>query len=170
MAASIFLRLDALGAEALDRRVRWHRMPLPLELLAVVGLRIRLRQRNLYDSSPATSKHRPASPDVGRHLTERTADGTFNDPRNSLMGSAGTRFGRNVPLGRTYPDNDWALLEPNPRTVGRELLTRDEFKPAKTLNLLAAAWLQFMIRDRLSHGKCEKENPLDGRPRERSGG
>ena len=47
MAASIFSRLDALGAEALDRRVRWHRMPLPLELLAVVGLRIRLRQRNL---------------------------------------------------------------------------------------------------------------------------
>lgn len=159
-----------MGIEALDKRVWWHRLPLPLELLALVGLRIRLRQRNLHDTSPATSKQRPASPDGGRHLTGRTADGTFNDPRNPLMGSAGTRFGRNVPLGRTYPDNDWALLVPNPRTVSRQLLTRDEFKPAKTLNLLAAAWLQFMIRDRLRHGKSEKENPLDGRPRERSGG
>jgi hypothetical protein len=77
------------------------------------------------------------------------------------MGSAGTRFGRNVPLEHTYPDNHWALLEPSPRTVSRELLTRETFQPATTLNLLAAAWLQFMIRDWFSHGKSETENPWE---------
>jgi hypothetical protein len=50
-------------------------------------------------------------------------------------------------------------MRPNPRTVSRELLSRDTFKPATTLNLLAAAWLQFMVHDWLSHGKNQKENP-----------
>ena len=75
------------------------------------------------------------------------------------MGSAGARFGRNVPLEHTWPENDTDILKPSPRTVSLELMTRREFQPAKTLNLLAAAWLQFMIRDWFSHGKSEKENP-----------
>jgi hypothetical protein len=33
------------------------------------------------------------------------------------------------------------------------LLTREQFQPATTINVLAAAWLQFMIRDWFSHGK-----------------
>ena len=32
-------------------------------------------------------------------------------------------------------------------------LARREFQPVEGLNLLAAAWLQFMIRDWLSHGR-----------------
>ncbi len=44
-------------------------------------------------------------------------------------------------------------------TVSLELLTRDSFVPATTLNLLAAAWLQFMIRGWFSHGNSPKENP-----------
>src|SRR5262249_6311393 len=51
------------------------------------------------------------------------------------------------------------ILTPSPRTVSRELLTRHHFKPATTLHLLAAAWLQFMIRDWFSDGKSEKQNP-----------
>src|SRR5215216_2771474 len=46
-----------------------------------------------------------------------------------------------------------------PRTVSRELLTRETFLPASTLNLLAASWIQFMIRDWVSHGKSPKSNP-----------
>ena len=44
------------------------------------------------------------------------------------------------------------LLEPNPRAVSRELLLRDEFSPATTLNVARGAWLQFEIRDWFSHG------------------
>ena len=43
-------------------------------------------------------------------------------------------------------------MTPNPRVVSRELLTRDSFVPATSLNMLAAAWIQFMTRDWFSHG------------------
>ena len=52
-----------------------------------------------------------------------------------------------------------AILDPNPRLVSRELLTRDEFQPATTLNLLAAAWIQFEVHDWFSHGKSEPKTP-----------
>src|SRR5919112_3850711 len=159
MIRSVFSRVFTGVTEALDRRFRWHRLPIPLGLLTLVGLRIRLRESNLHDTSSATVD--PPAPEGSRHLTTRTVDGTFNDLENPRMGSAGTRFGRNVPIELTYPENEWALLRPNPRTVSRELLTRHEFQPADTLNLLAAAWLQFMIRDWFSHGKSEKENPWE---------
>lgn len=158
MAGSLYSRLFTRATEALDRTFRWHKLPLPLGLLTLVGLRMRLRERNLYDTSSA-SPTKVSPPADGRHLTARTADGAFNDLENPAMGSAETRFGRNVPIELTYPENDWALLKPSPRTVSRELMTRHEFLPATTLNVLAAAWLQFMIRDWFSHGKNETENP-----------
>ncbi len=71
---------------------------------------------------------------------------------------ADTRFGRNAPLGYTYPRED-LLLTPNPRVVSKELMTRHEFQPVPVLNLLAAAWLQFQIRDWLSHGISPKDDP-----------
>jgi hypothetical protein len=76
------------------------------------------------------------------------------------MGSAGTPFGRNVPLERTQRESDYTIrLKPNPRTVSRELLTRNEgFQPVEGLNLLAASWLQFMVRDWLSHGVADSKN------------
>ena len=89
---------------------------------------------------------------------QRTADGTFNDLHNPDDGQ------RRHPLRPQRPDRPHlpdraGHAEPNPRTVSRELLTRHEFVPATTLNVLAAAWLQFMIRDWFSHGKSPKENP-----------
>ena len=145
--------------ERVDTRVGWHRLPVPLAVAVLAGIRQRLRARNLYDTSkPATASDAVPDP-PSRYRTARTADGTYNDLADPRMGSAGRRFGRNVPLDRTYPANDRAILEPNPRTVSRELLTRDVFQPATTLNVLAAAWLQFMIRDWFSHGKGPAENP-----------
>src|SRR5215216_6116506 len=159
MARSLLSRVFTDVTEALDRRFRWHRLPVPLSLLTLVGLRMRLRESNLYDTS-STPADQPL-PEDSHHLTTRTPDGTFNDLENPKMGSAETRFGRNVPVELTYPENEWALLRPNPRTVSRELLTRHEFQPATTLNMLAAAWLQVMIRDWFSQGKSEKENPWE---------
>jgi hypothetical protein len=159
MARSLFSRVFTEVTEALDRRFRWHRLPVPLGLLTLMGLRTKLRESNLYDTSSAPADQ--PKPRGSRYLIARSIDGTYNDLANPTMGSAGTRFGRNVPVELTYPENEWALLRPNPRTVSRELLTRHEFQPATTLNLLAAAWLQFMIRDWFSHGKSNKENPWE---------
>ncbi|HSK98754.1 MAG TPA: peroxidase family protein [Rubrobacteraceae bacterium] len=148
-------------AEMLDRRIGWHRLPVPLGLITLVGLRRRLRERNLWDAPSATRSVLPTSDDE-RYVFARTADGTRNDLENPAMGGAGMPFGRNVPLEFAHPENPQDVLEgPNPRQVSRELLTRDAFKPARTLNLLAAAWLQFEIRDWFSHGKGTMDEPWD---------
>jgi hypothetical protein len=143
-------------AQAVDRRIGWDKLPRPLALLVLIGLRNILREKNLYD----TGRGPLDMPDVSdhpRYLTARTLDGTYNNLDDPLMGSLGSRFGRNVPLEYTVREKD--PLDPNPRLVSRALLTRKEFIPATTLNLLAAAWIQFEVHDWFSHGKNEAENP-----------
>ena len=152
-------RLFGDAAEKIDRAVGWDRLPVWLSAITLTGLRYVLRRENLYDTAPpGVPEAAPPLPNP-RHRTVRTVDGTYNDLEHPNMGSAGTRFGRNVPIGETYPDKEDRLLSPNPRTVSLDLMTRHTFQPATTLNVLAAAWLQFMVRDWLSHGKSDKENP-----------
>src|SRR2546421_4977732 len=160
MIRTLFLRLYTRTVQALDQSVGWHRMPLLLGLVMLIAMRIILRKQNLYDTTRVKPTGQSASVGGGAHyLVARTADGTYNDLDVPTMGSAGTRFGRNVPLKYTYPDDDAAILTPNPRTISLELLARDTFQPVTILNLLAAAWIQFMIHDWLSHGENQKENP-----------
>ena len=155
MFESLFLRLFVQAAALLDRTFGWHRLPVPLGIAVLVGLRSNLRKRNLYDTGVVPPTKRP--PEAQRYLTIRTTDGSFNDLDNPAMGSACTRFGRNVPLEYTRPENKQEIVNgPNPRRVSRDLLTRDAFKPARSLNVLVAAWLQFMIRDWFSHGEGDK--------------
>ncbi|NEO01574.1 MAG: peroxidase, partial [Moorea sp. SIO3I7] len=117
----------------------------------------------LHDTSQLPTKGEPPEPTPspdGRHLKIRTADGSFNDPNDPKMGMAGTRFGRNVALKYAYPDEK-NLLNPNPRTISRKLLTRDEFVPASTLNLTAAAWIQFQTHDWFSHTFNDSEEKIE---------
>jgi Animal haem peroxidase len=147
-------------ARALDRWIGWDRLPKPIGILALVGVRTRLRQRNLYDTETVAPKP-PTNGVPARYLKARSLDGSFNDLDSPRMGAIGARFGRNVPLDRTFPQALPDLMEPNPRVVSRELLTRREFLPATTLNLLAGAWLQFEVHDWFSHGENQVENPWE---------
>jgi hypothetical protein len=96
----------------------------------------------------------------------RTADGSWNNLEDPKEGAAGTRFLRNVNLSKTCPETEKdTLLEPNPREISRLLLTRaigpdDQpvMVPAQFLNLLAAAWIQFMTHDWVSHGDVDRDN------------
>jgi Animal haem peroxidase len=143
-----------------DRKVGWDKLPVPLGLAVLAGVRDTLRRANLYDTRVApTVGAPPVGPPSPRHATERTADGSYNSLSDPTMGMARTRFGRNVPLGETWPEPEPAILEPSPRLVSRELLTRDTFVPATSVNSLAAAWLQFMVRDWFSHGKGDATRP-----------
>jgi hypothetical protein len=158
MFRSLFLRLFVQTASLLDRRFGWDRLPVPLGIAVLIGLRANLRRRNLFDTGLVAST-KPL-PEAQRYLTARTADGRFNDLESPAMGSVNTRFGRNFPPKYTHREDEQDILNrPNPRKVSRELLTRDAFKPARSLNLLAAAWLQFMIRDWFSHGEGDKSCP-----------
>src|SRR4249919_226563 len=155
--ASGLTKLLTATATALDRRFGWDRLPLPLGVFTLAGLRTRLREENLYDTGAGGAK---AGPDGGPH-DARTVDGSYNDLGEPAMGMIGARFGRNIPIDRTYPEELPGLLEPNPRLVSRTLLTRDEFKPATIVNVLAGAWLQFEVHDWFSHGKNLPEEPFE---------
>jgi hypothetical protein len=143
-----------------DRRVGWHTLPTPVGLLVLRQMRERLRQRNLHDNGRPAAL---AGAVNGRpqDLTFRTADGTWTDLDDPAMGAAGTRFGRNVPIEHSWPEQEPELLTPNPRTISLELLTRDEFVPATIVNVLAAAWIQFETHDWFSHGANDRENPIE---------
>ncbi len=142
------------ASQAIDQRMGWAKVPKPIGLVMLVGLRNILRQQNLHDTAaePSTSPP-PVQPFQSQFLTTRTADGSYNDLSDPSMGMKGMRFGRNVPIAETMPEVMPAIMEPNPRLVSQELLTRHEFIPATSVNVLAASWIQFMVKDWFSHGQ-----------------
>ena len=124
--------------EWVDRRIGWSKLPWPLGLLVILGLRFRLRAKNLYDSGRGALDVPPPGDEWHvDHLTARTIDGTYNDLEEPLMGGLGSRFGRNVPLDHAYPDPDDRLLEPDPRRVSlraadpRRVHPRDDPQPPR---------------------------------------
>jgi heme peroxidase len=132
----------------------WHELPALLAMANLVFMRDWMRNSNLYDTEvPPLPAHSGPVPQEKLHA--RTFDGSWNDLKYPSMGSVGRRFGRNVPLGLTHPDP--GLLDPNPREISRELMTRGEFIPAPSINLLAAAWIQFQVHDWFVH----KEHPTN---------
>ncbi|MFH8983174.1 peroxidase family protein [Streptomyces varsoviensis] len=141
-----------------NRFVPWHKLPLQLSLLNLVALRQALRRYNLIDTEVREAPPRAASvpPPIDEQTrTARTYDGTSNDLSAPKMGAVGASFGRNLkPVYR--PD---LFDTPNPVTVSRQLLTRTEFRPASSLNILAAAWIQFQVHDWVNH----RRYPAGGR-------
>src|SRR5215207_2245067 len=92
-------RVYRAAARVMDRRRGWDRLPLPLALVVLSGLRDSLRRHNLFDTSAVPTTQPPAvppfDPDV---LTQRTTDGSWNQLDAPSAGMAGTRFGRTLPL------------------------------------------------------------------------
>jgi hypothetical protein len=155
----------------INRFAPWHKLPyrflprLSLRLWNLPALRHDLRRWNLYDTASLPVRPRPpgpppppipgmppfdpfAPPDPFKpeDLLYRRPDGSYNDLQTPKMGAPGTRYGRNMPYERQNP-----LAEPSPRDVSNTVLARDSFKAAESLNLLAAAWIQFMVHDWARH-------------------
>ncbi|WP_405889008.1 catalase [Streptomyces sp. NBC_01136] len=148
----------------LNRYVPWHRLPLRLSLLNLVFLRKVLRRFNLIDTEvrEAPPQAQPVPEPIPERLrAERSYDGTYNDLSAPRMGAVGAAFGRNL-----KPDYRPDLFDtPNAVTVSRQLLRRDSFVPATSLNILAAAWIQFQVHDWVNHrrygpGERSVEVPL----------
>ena len=149
--------LDAV-ANVVNEKVgkQWHQLPsLTLQLANLTKLRKDLRDKNLFevpDARPVTDLG-PVTDEVRR---ARTPDGSFNDLSLPWMGAAGTAFGRNVPPRMTTPRNVFA--EPNPRDISNLLLAREDFVPAGIVNVLAAAWLQFMNHNWFFHERGPEDD------------
>ena len=154
-----FWRAYTTLTERVDHRRGWFRLPKWLGVLDLVGIRYRLRASNLFDTSRQQSIDPVTAPGFDpAFLTQRNADGSWNDLANPSMGMARTRFGRNVPISETWPHPE-SMLDPNPRMLSRRLMTRDRLVAAEAGNAIIAAWLQFMIHDWFSHGTSPKDNP-----------
>ena len=138
--------------------VAWHRLPGVISGLAVGGLRHVLREQNLIDTEKLTPADPPVDP---QGHTARAPDGSYSDLSYPAMGQDRTgRFARNIPLEDAYPEDEPAIMQPSPRTVSLELLTRREFIPVPSLNLLAAAWIQFQVHDWFNHTRTD-DNPWE---------
>ena len=136
---------------AVNRYLPWYRLPVRLGLLNLEALRHVLRSRNLFDSevreAPPQARPVPPVPPGEDVRVRRTFDGTSNDLSAPEMGSVGSAFGRNL-----RPDLRPDLFDvPSPIAVSQQLLYRDTFRPARSLNLLAAAWIQFQVHDWVNH-------------------
>jgi hypothetical protein len=114
-------------------------------------LRYELRKYNLIDTelpeAPPQARNVPPQP-AEEWRTARSFDGSGNDLSAPKMGAVGAAFGRNL-----APNFSQDVEEPNPITVSRELLHRKVFLPARSLNLLAACWIQFQVHDWVAHAR-----------------
>jgi len=152
------LRNQVLGAvvrgffRVVNQFIAWHKLPLRMNLLNLDAFRYVLRRKNLIDTevreAPPTA--RPVPPQIPEaQRRSRTFHGRCNDLSDPHMGAIGATFGRNMtPI--YAPD---LFDTPSPIVVARELLHRGTFIPARSLNILAAAWIQFQVHDWVDHAR-----------------
>src|SRR5262249_16875528 len=139
----------------------WYHRPQFFAILTLAYMRERLNARNLGTSYPPERLvgFQPSVPRPPPGVTPfRPAAGSWNNLSDPTEGAAGTRFLRNVAPEAIHPELGEQLLTPNPREVSRTLLSRpldDDgepiVEPVPFLNMLAAAWIQFMNGDWINH-------------------
>lgn len=140
-------KLESL-VEGLEKRgLPWYKFPLRLALFCLYAIRTRLRRENLKQPPPSKKNIPPPTP---QEKYQRSIDGSYNSLEKPEMGSAETCFGRNLE-GVSLNYDDPQVLIPNPREISNKLLARTEFIPATSLNLLAAAWIQFQVHGWFRH-------------------
>ena len=149
-------RLGIGAFHLINKIVPWYKLPGFIGAFNLAFLRLELRQFNLYDgyASPSAQGNAIDNPIPDeRYRGARHSDGKFNNLERPLMGCAGMRFGRNFPRAQTAKPSEEELMRPNPRMISDKFMARREggFIPATTLNLLAAAWIQFQIHDWFNH-------------------
>ncbi|KAK3939311.1 heme peroxidase [Diplogelasinospora grovesii] len=146
----------------INKAIPWFKLPGIIGAFNLAFLRIELRQYNLYDGYASPSAQGTAAEDPlpdDRYLGARNSDGKYNSLELPKMGCAGLRFGRNFPRKYSQKPSEEELMTPNPRMISDKFMARRPdkgFIPATTLNLLAAAWIQFQIHDWFNHDNSDE--------------
>ncbi|HEX4337360.1 MAG TPA: cytochrome P450 [Polyangiaceae bacterium] len=143
----------------------WDQQSLYPGLFTLAYMRDQLEKHNLknpYPKGELTAFQKPLTAPSATAVF-RTPDGSWNDPVNSREGSADVRFPRNVDPSAAWPDRDMQLDEPSVARISAELLARPDgvMKEIGFLNLLAAAWVQFMVHDWVSHRTHAPDAPRE---------
>ncbi|KAF2493084.1 heme peroxidase [Lophium mytilinum] len=154
--ASLIQRVLIATFHFVNRFIPWYKLPSYIGAINLDALRIELRANNLHDgyASSAAQGNRIDEPLTNkRFVNARNSDGKFNSIELPRMGCSGVRFGRNFSRVNTPKPTDEQLWNPNPRMLSEQFMTRKSgtFIPATTLNLLAAAWIQFQVHDWVNH-------------------
>ncbi|MDX1695546.1 MAG: peroxidase family protein [Ketobacteraceae bacterium] len=127
-------------------------------LLTLANIRCQLFENNLFDTY--ADGDWPTVECTDADMIYRSADGRCNDLELPAMGMSGMRMGRNIQPDASFMEPE-KLLEPNPREISKELLTRtDGIREVPFLNYLAASWIQFMIHDWFEHGLRDHDNQI----------
>ena len=137
-----------------NKIVPWHKLPSIVGALNLDALRVELRQYNLHDgyASGTAQGNQISEPMTDKRFEHaRNSDGKFNSTEMPLMGCTSMRLGRNFPRALTPKPTEEELWNPNPRMLSDRFMARKAFIPATTLNLLAAAWIQFQTHDWFFH-------------------
>jgi hypothetical protein len=138
---------------AVNKVIPWHKLPGLVGAMNLDALRIELRQQNLYDgyASGEAQGNKRSDPVPSHFQNARNSEGKYNSTVLPSMGCAGMRFGRNFPRQLCPKPSEDVLWNPNPKMLSDKFMARKEFIPATSLNLLAAAWLQFQTHDWFFH-------------------
>ena len=149
----------------------WYHRPMTFGILTLAHMRELLNAHNLGTSYPQDTlvafQAKGLTPPPGvTHF--RTADGSWNNLADPKEGAAGTRFLRNVEHEAIRPEIGEQLLTPNPREISLKLFSRPNgpdgtpvMQEVPFLNMLAAAWIQFMNSDWINHGEIMFADTID---------
>ncbi|KFG78221.1 peroxidase family protein [Metarhizium anisopliae] len=156
---SLFDRVLTKAFGMINKVVPWYKFPAIIGVLNLEAIRTTLRRNNLHDGYPpghAVVSMAEPEPMDERFLHARNSDGKYNSLTMPRMGCAGMRFGRQFPREYCRKPTEEELWNPNPRVISERFMKRREggFIPATTLNLLAAAWIQFQTHDWMAHEKA----------------
>ncbi|KAJ9644419.1 hypothetical protein H2204_001771 [Knufia peltigerae] len=145
---------------SINKFIPWHKLPAIVGALNLEALRVELREYNLHDGYPSGVYQGNKTTDPmtdERFGYARDSDGKFNSTEMPRMGCAFQRLGRNFPRGLTIKPTEEELWTPNPRMLSDRFMARKTFIPATTLNLLAAAWIQFQTHDWFFHENSDED-------------
>ena len=148
-----FSKVNSTVFRQVNRATDWWNLPTPVGAAQPARL-----PRRPARARTSTTPRRRAENGGRRRLEElpkyRTYDGSHQDPTDPEMGMVGSRFGRNAPADATAPEPMPELMDAEPAR-GRQpaAATATSFKPATTLNVLAACWIQFENHDWFGHGE-----------------
>jgi hypothetical protein len=141
---TLFERIFVRVFHFVNSYIAWHKLPGLIGAFNLDFMRVELRNYNLHDgyaSADAQGKAGEILTSEDRFFGARNSDGQDNSLELRKMGCAGMRFGRNFSREHCKKPTEDELFNPSPRLVSQAFMARrpEEFKPATTLNLLAAA-------------------------------